>query len=106
MGTPLPRRRERRHRGPARFRDERFSRGRPEGRRRVRRAQGLTTTATIEAIWRIEQPKRAARLTRMLRDVGLAEEVVQDAFVQALERWPRDGIPRNPAAWLTRVATN
>jgi len=66
----------------------------------------LTTTATIEAIWRIEQPKLAARLTRMLRDVGLAEEVVQDAFVQALERWPRDGIPRNPAAWLTRVATN
>jgi len=41
-----------------------------------------------------------------LRDVGLAEEVTQDAFVLALERWPRDGIPHNPAAWLTRVATN
>jgi RNA polymerase sigma factor (sigma-70 family) len=66
----------------------------------------LTTAATIEAVWRIEQPKLAARLTRMLRDVGLAEEVVQDAFVQALERWPRDGIPNNPAAWLTRVGTN
>jgi len=66
----------------------------------------LTTTATIEAVWRIEQPKLAARLTRTLRDVGLAEEVVQDAFVLALERWPRDGIPHNPAAWLTRVATN
>jgi len=66
----------------------------------------LTPTATVEAVWRIEQPRLAARLTRMLRDVGLAEEVVQDAFVLALEHWPRDGIPRNPAAWLTRVATN
>ncbi|TPN79567.1 RNA polymerase sigma factor [Mesorhizobium sp. CU2] len=66
----------------------------------------MTTTATLEAVWRIEQPKLAARLTRILRDVGLAEEVVQDAFVLALERWPADGIPYNPAAWLTRVATN
>ncbi|MEW6629376.1 MAG: RNA polymerase sigma factor [Pseudomonadota bacterium] len=66
----------------------------------------MTATATIEAVWRIEQPKLAARLARYLRDIGLAEEVVQDAFVTALERWPREGIPRNPAAWLTRVATN
>ncbi|BCM18501.1 RNA polymerase sigma factor [Mesorhizobium sp. J8] len=66
----------------------------------------MTTTATIEAVWRIEQPRLAARLTRTLRDVGLAEEVVQDAFLTALERWPRDGIPHNPAAWLARVATN
>ncbi|MDX8454444.1 RNA polymerase sigma factor [Mesorhizobium sp. VK9D] len=66
----------------------------------------MTVTAAIEAVWRIEQPKLAARLTRTLRDVGLAEEVVQDAFVLALERWPHDGIPHNPAAWLTRVATN
>ncbi|TIW05310.1 MAG: RNA polymerase subunit sigma-24, partial [Mesorhizobium sp.] len=66
----------------------------------------MTATAAIEAVWRIEQPKLAARLTRYLRDVGLAEEVVQDAFVLALERWPGEGIPHNPAAWLTRVATN
>lgn len=66
----------------------------------------MAAIGTVEAVWRIEQPKLAARLTRTLRDVGLAEEVVQDAFVQALERWPRDGIPHNPAAWLTRVATN
>ncbi|MDX8480382.1 RNA polymerase sigma factor [Mesorhizobium sp. VK24D] len=66
----------------------------------------MTATATVEAVWRIEQPKLAARLTRYLRDVGLAEEIVQDAFLLALERWPRDGIPRNPAAWLARVATN
>ena len=61
---------------------------------------------TIEAVWRIEQPKLTARLARSLRDVGLAEEIAQDAFLLALERWPRDGIPRNPAAWLTAVARN
>jgi RNA polymerase sigma factor (sigma-70 family) len=66
----------------------------------------LTTTAVIEAVWRIEQPKLAARLARILRDVGLAEEIAQDAFQLALERWPRDGVPRNPGAWLTQVAKN
>jgi RNA polymerase sigma factor (sigma-70 family) len=66
----------------------------------------LTATSTIEAVWRIEQPKLTARLARYLRDIGLAEEIAQDAFVLALERWPRDGIPRNPAAWLTQVARN
>ncbi|AYG67335.1 MULTISPECIES: RNA polymerase sigma factor [unclassified Rhizobium] len=66
----------------------------------------MTTSGTIEAVWRIEQPKLAARLNRLLRDVGLAEEIAQDAFVLALERWPRDGVPRNPAAWLTQVAKN
>jgi RNA polymerase sigma factor (sigma-70 family) len=66
----------------------------------------LTAAAAIEAVWRIEQPKLAARLARYLGDVGLAEEIVQDAFVQAMERWPRDGAPRNPAAWLTQVAKN
>jgi len=48
----------------------------------------LTATGAIEAVWRIEQPKLAARLVRYLRDVGLAEEIAQDAFVLALERWP------------------
>ncbi|TSE03604.1 RNA polymerase sigma factor [Mesorhizobium intechi] len=66
----------------------------------------MTATATIEAVWRIEQPKLTARLARYLRDIGLAEEVAGDAFLLALERWPRDGIPRNPAAWLTEVARN
>ncbi|ENN87437.1 hypothetical protein RHSP_27985 [Rhizobium freirei PRF 81] len=66
----------------------------------------MTTAGAIEAVWRIEQPKLAARLNRLLRDIGLAEEIAQDAFVLALERWPRDGIPRNPAAWLTRIAKN
>jgi RNA polymerase sigma factor (sigma-70 family) len=66
----------------------------------------LTAYGTIEAVWRIEQPKLTARLARYLRDVGLAEEIAQDAFLLALERWPGDGIPRNPAAWLTQVAKN
>jgi len=66
----------------------------------------LIIDGTIEAVWRIEQPKLTARLARSLRDVGLAEEIAQDAFLLALERWPRDGIPRNPAAWLTAVARN
>ncbi|WP_349956301.1 RNA polymerase sigma factor [Rhizobium sp. ZPR3] len=66
----------------------------------------MTTSGTIEAVWRIEQPKLAARLNRLLRDIGLAEEIAQDAFVLALERWPRDGMPRNPAAWLMQVAKN
>ena len=66
----------------------------------------MTATATIEAVWRIEQPRLTARLARYLRDVGLAEEIAGDAFLMALERWPRDGIPSNPAAWLTEVARN
>jgi RNA polymerase sigma factor (sigma-70 family) len=66
----------------------------------------MTTIGAIEAVWRIEQPKLAARLARLLRDVGLAEEIAQDVFVLAVERWPLDGIPRNPAAWLTHVAKN
>jgi RNA polymerase sigma factor (sigma-70 family) len=66
----------------------------------------VTPSAIIETVWRIEQPKLTARLARMLRDVGLAEEIAQDAFLLALEHWPREGIPRNPAAWLTQVARN
>lgn len=61
---------------------------------------------SIEAIWRIESPRLVASLTRFLGDVGLAEEVAQDAFVAALEQWPRDGVPERPGAWLTTVARN
>lgn len=66
----------------------------------------MTTRGTVEAVWRIEQPKLTARLARCLRDIGLAEEIVQDAFLLALEHWPQEGIPLNPAAWLTQVARN
>jgi RNA polymerase sigma-70 factor (ECF subfamily) len=59
---------------------------------------------TIDAIWRIESPKLIASLTRMVRDIGLAEELAQDALVAALENWPAAGMPDNPAAWLMATA--
>jgi RNA polymerase sigma factor (sigma-70 family) len=59
---------------------------------------------TIEAVWRMESAKIIAALARVLRDVGAAEELAQDALVAALEQWPRAGVPDNPAAWLTASA--
>ncbi|MBO9356067.1 RNA polymerase subunit sigma-24 [Bordetella petrii] len=58
----------------------------------------------IEAVWRIESAKVIAHVARLVRDVGLAEELAQDALVTALERWPSDGIPDNPGAWLMTAA--
>jgi RNA polymerase sigma factor (sigma-70 family) len=60
----------------------------------------------IEAVWRIESARLIAGLARMVRDVGLAEDLAQDALVAALERWPRSGIPDNPGAWLMATAKN
>ena len=60
----------------------------------------------IEALWRIEAPKLHAALARLTRDVGLAEELAQEALVAALERWPESGVPDNPGAWLTTTAKN
>ncbi|MBV9637200.1 MAG: RNA polymerase sigma factor [Methylobacteriaceae bacterium] len=60
----------------------------------------------IDAVWRIEQARLIAGLARIVRDVGLAEELAHDAFVIALERWPQTGIPQNPAAWLMATAKN
>ncbi len=62
------------------------------------------TRRTIEAVWRIESAKIIAGVARMVRDVGVAEELAQDALVTALERWPASGVPDNPAAWLTAAA--
>lgn len=62
------------------------------------------THRTIEAIWRIESSKIIAYLTRMVRDIGLAEDLAQDALIAALERWPNDGIPDNPGGWLMTAA--
>jgi RNA polymerase sigma-70 factor (ECF subfamily) len=62
------------------------------------------TQRTIEAVWRIESAKVIAGLTRMVRDVGLAEELAQEALVVALERWPEAGVPDNPGAWLMATA--
>jgi RNA polymerase sigma factor (sigma-70 family) len=62
------------------------------------------TQQTIEAVWRIESARLIAGLARTVRDVGLAEDLAQDALVAALEQWPREGVPANPGAWLTAVA--
>jgi RNA polymerase sigma factor (sigma-70 family) len=62
------------------------------------------THAAIEAVFRIEWPKLIAGLTRVLRDVGVAEELAHDALVAALEQWPREGIPDKPGAWLMATA--
>ncbi|WP_448074203.1 RNA polymerase sigma factor [Georgenia yuyongxinii] len=59
---------------------------------------------TVEAVWRIESPRLIGALARLVRDVGLAEELAQDAFVLALEQWPQEGVPRNPGAWLMATA--
>ncbi|MEH6421304.1 RNA polymerase sigma factor [Pseudomonas sp. CGJS7] len=69
----------------------------------------MTATDThraIDAVWRIESAKLIAGLTRMVRDVGLAEELAQDALVVALEKWPESGVPDNPGAWLMQTAKN
>jgi len=62
------------------------------------------TQRAIEAVWRIESARLIAGLARIVRDVGLAEDLAQDALVAALERWPQAGVPDNPGAWLMAVA--
>jgi RNA polymerase sigma factor (sigma-70 family) len=59
---------------------------------------------TIEAVWRIESARVIAGLTRLTRDVGLAEDLAQEALLAALEQWPQSGVPENPGAWLTATA--
>jgi RNA polymerase sigma factor (sigma-70 family) len=62
------------------------------------------TPRTIDAIWRIESARLIASLARIVRDIGIAEELAQDAFVAALEQWPVSGVPANPGAWLMATA--
>jgi RNA polymerase sigma factor (sigma-70 family) len=67
----------------------------------------VTTTdiqRAIDAVWRIESPRLMAGLVRIVRDIGLAEDLAQDALVAALEQWPVSGVPRNPGAWLMAAA--
>jgi RNA polymerase sigma factor (sigma-70 family) len=64
----------------------------------------MDTHRTIEAVWRIESPRLIAGLTRIVRDVGVAEDLAQDALVAALEQWPQSGVPENPGAWLMATA--
>ena len=67
---------------------------------------GAATNRAIEAVWRIESARLVAGLARLVRDVGLAEDLAQDALVAALERWPESGVPDNPGAWLMATAKN
>ena len=59
---------------------------------------------TVAAVWRMEAARIVATLTRAVGDVGRAEDLAQEALVDALDQWPRTGVPRNPGAWLTTVA--
>src|SRR5213082_2856515 len=67
-------------------------------------ATALDAHSANDAVWRIESPKLIAGLTRITGDIGLAEDLAQDALVVALERWPQSGVPDNPAAWLMATA--
>ena len=66
--------------------------------------QATDTHRAIDAVWRIESPRLIASLTRIVRDIGLAEDLAQDALVAALEQWPKSGVPDNPGAWLMATA--
>jgi len=71
--------------------------------------EAVATTASdvhraIDAVWRIESAKLIAGLTRIVRDIGTAEDLAQDALVAALEQWPKSGVPDNPGAWLMAIA--
>src|ERR1700724_3424571 len=65
---------------------------------------GTDTHRAIDAVWRIESARLIAGLARIVRDIGLAEDLAQDALVAALERWPQLGVPENPGAWLMLAA--
>jgi RNA polymerase sigma-70 factor (ECF subfamily) len=69
-----------------------------------RKSPARDTHGAVNAVWRIESARLIAGLARIVRDVGLAEELAQDALVAALERWPESGIPDNPGAWLMATA--
>src|SRR5205823_593019 len=71
---------------------------------KIRLVTQSDTHDAIDAVWRIESASLIAGLTRMVGDVGLAEDLAQDALVAALERWPESGVPDNPGAWLMATA--
>jgi RNA polymerase sigma-70 factor (ECF subfamily) len=87
------------------FRESPRSHDRNGGKRELTDALRRTDAhRAIDAVWRIESARLIAGLTRMVRDVGLAEDLAQDALVVALEKWPEAGVPDNPGAWLMAVA--
>ena len=71
-----------------------------------RRPQLAATDGVVDRLFRRESGRAVATLIRILGDIDLAEEAVQDAFVVAVERWPRDGLPADPGAWIIRTARN
>ena len=66
--------------------------------------QATAVRRRLEAVWRLDAARIIARIGRIVRDVGMAEEFAHDALVAALEQWPRDGEPEQPVAWLTTTA--
>ena len=76
----------------------------PPDPRQAEAAIDTSIRRTVDALWRIEGARIVATVARMTGDVGMAEDVTQDAVAEALVAWQRDGIPRNPGAWLTAVA--
>src|SRR5918994_2114682 len=64
----------------------------------------MDVARTVEAVWRFESARLIAGVARLVRDVGVAEELAQDALVAALEQWPESGVPDNPGAWLMATA--
>jgi RNA polymerase sigma factor (sigma-70 family) len=70
----------------------------------VEQQRTATAAGTTETVFRIESPRIIAGVARIVRDIGIAEELAQDALVAALEQWPRDGVPDNPGAWLMTTA--
>ena len=73
---------------------------------RAAAGDAVDPTAVVDRLFRRESGRAVATLIRAIGDFDLAEEAVQEAFIVALERWPQDGIPSNPGAWITRVARN
>src|SRR5579863_4540066 len=75
------------------------------GLQRRKRHSGMSDThKAIEAVWKIESTRLIAGIARVTRDIGLAEELAQDALLAALEQWPEEGIPEKPVAWLMTAA--
>src|SRR5215212_3244637 len=67
-------------------------------------SRGDVVDRVLDTVWRMESPRLIAALTRIVRDVGLAEDVAQDALLAAIQQWPQSGIPDNPGAWLMTIA--
>src|SRR6476659_7335147 len=101
MGEAGPHARWSEHRSSPGAGDVRLPARRPQSRRRRLMSDAH---AAIDAVWRIESARLIAGLARVVRDVGLAEDLAQDALVAALEQWPEEGVPANPGAWLMAVA--